>query len=635
MRYLFILIAIVTGYCAFAQWSPDPSLNNAICALSSHQMDVQLVSDGSGGAIVVWRDGRNISTQMDIYAQHISASGDLLWNIDGIAICNAASDQFAPRLVSDGAGGAIIAWYDNRAGNYDIYAQRINASGTVQWTTDGVAICTATGNQNAHQLLADGAGGAFIVWCDGRVGGPNADIYGQRVNANGVVQWAANGAAISFASSLQNNPQLASDGGTGFFVTWEDWRYFGQSDIYAQKVSGNGSYSWSYEGVGICVESNGHQYNTKIVADGAGNAIICWQDKRSSSADDIYAQKINTNGVVQWANNGVVICNAPGLQMNEKMISDGAGGAIICWEAGQDIYAQRINASGTVQWVANGIAVCNNIAIQNEAQIIPVTGGSAIICWSDFRNSPGADIYAQKLDNSGTAQWTGNGVPVSNATNDQAAPAIINDGNDNAIIAWRDLRTANDYDIYSSRLLSNGTLPVRLLEFNISETANLVRLQWKTTNETNNEGFGIERSMDGIHWKNIGFVPSQNSSSNINEYSWNDNHPLNGKSYYRLLQADLDGKKEYSKILFVNRNTKDFTITVYPNPATEMVNINFGSRAFTGTVQLFNQIGQLMLETTITNQQTFGLNIKSFTPGIYNLVMISSKEKISKTIQVR
>ncbi|MBL7738109.1 MAG: T9SS type A sorting domain-containing protein [Chitinophagaceae bacterium] len=636
MRQLFTLLYILSGHCALAQWSPNPSLNNAICAYTSHQMDVQLVSDGSGGAIVTWRDGRNISTAMDVYAQHISASGASLWNVDGVAICNATQDQYAPRLVSDGAGGAIIAWYDNRAGNYDIYAQRINASGIVQWTTDGVAICTATGNQNAHQLMADGSGGAFIVWCDGRTSGPNADIYGQRVNASGVVQWATDGEAINFVGSLQNIPQLTTDGGTGFFVTWEDWRNFGQADIYAQKVSSNGFYAWSYQGVAICTEANGAQYNTKIVADGAGNAIICWQDKRISSADDIYAQKINTNGVVQWTNNGVLICNASGLQINEQMISDGAGGAIICWEdrrTGQDIYAQRINTSGVVQWTANGVAVCSDPANQIEAQMIPASSGSAIICWSDYRNSPG-DVYAQKLNSSGAVQWAANGVPVSNATNDQAAPAMIADGSDNAIIVWRDLRTAADYDIYGSRLLSNGTLPVRLIGFSISEAADVVKLHWETINEINNAGFSIERSDNGINWIKIGFVTAQPLTSSIHKYNWDDNHPLNGKSYYRLQQTDIDGKYEYSKILLVNRNMTGIDITVYPNPATEMVNINFGSKAFTGTVQLINQAGQLLLEKNVADQLTFGMNINSFAPGIYNLVIISAKEKISRSIQV-
>lgn len=633
MRTFLFFLFFISNVCAYAQWSPNPSLNNAICNYTSHQMDVQLVSDGSGGAIVVWRDGRNISTAMDIYAQHISSTGALLWNVDGIPVCNAVSDQYAPRLVSDAAGGAIIAWYDNRAGNYDIYAQRINASGVVQWTTDGVAICTATGNQNAHQLLADGSGGAFIVWCDGRTSGPNADIYGQRINASGVVQWTANGSVICNAASLQNIPQLTTDGGTGFFVTWEDWRNFGQADIYAQKVSSNGFYVWSYLGVVICSEPNfAAQYNTKIVADGAGNAIICWQDKRSSSADDIYAQKINTNGVVQWANNGVLICNAAGLQINEQMISDGASGAIICWEdrrAGQDIYAQRINSSGAVQWTANGIAVCNNAANQLEAQIVAASGGSAIICWTDFRNAPGGDIYAQKISNTGSAFWTANGVAVSNAGNDQAAPAMIPDGNDNAIIAWRDLRTANDYDIYASRLLSNGTLPINLLEFKCIEASETVELQWKTSNEINNAGFDIERSADAVHWEKLAFKPASQSASTVVTYYFTDARPLDGIAYYRLKQIDRDGIYSYSKTISVNRSKPNYLLRVWPNPTSDVLDIRFAGNQISGSLFLYNASGQLVLQQTISNQPVYHVNLKQLPGGTYHLVCISEKEKIS------
>src|SRR3989304_788331 len=64
-------------------------------------------------------------------------------------ICTAPGYQYNPTIVSDGIGGAIITWFDFRNGDYDIYAQRINASGDVQWTADGVPICTATGSQDS------------------------------------------------------------------------------------------------------------------------------------------------------------------------------------------------------------------------------------------------------------------------------------------------------------------------------------------------------------------------------------------------------------------------------------------------------------------------------------------------------
>src|SRR5437899_3091572 len=63
-------------------------------------------------------------------------------------ISTAAGNQSSPSVTSDGFGGAIIAWQDYRSGTiYDIYAQRINASGAVLWTTDGVPISTMANDQ--------------------------------------------------------------------------------------------------------------------------------------------------------------------------------------------------------------------------------------------------------------------------------------------------------------------------------------------------------------------------------------------------------------------------------------------------------------------------------------------------------
>jgi hypothetical protein len=125
----FLLAIIYSG--AFAQWNSNPSVNNPICNFANSQVNVQMISDNAGGAICTWIDTRN-GTQ-DVYAQRINASGNLQWPVDGVVICAAASDQFSPRLISDGSGGAIISWYDNRSGAYDIYAQKVNPTGVTQW----------------------------------------------------------------------------------------------------------------------------------------------------------------------------------------------------------------------------------------------------------------------------------------------------------------------------------------------------------------------------------------------------------------------------------------------------------------------------------------------------------------------
>ena len=284
-----------------------------------------MVADGTGGAIMVWQDTRNSST--DIYAQRISATGTLLWNADGVPLCTAAFNQLNPKIVTDGAGGAVIAWIDDRngggAGNYDIYAQRINSTGVVQWAADGVPVCAATGIQNNQQLLADNSG-AMIVWSDGRGGSANADIYAQRLNQIGTALWTLMVYLYVTASSLQNMPQIISDGGAGSaIVTWEDWRNFSQSDIYAQKIS-NGFTNWTFNGVVICSESNlQHQYNTKMVADGSGGAIICWEDKRNfGSNTDLYAQRENKSGLHSGQVMVLLFVMQAGIQFAHQMIAD-------------------------------------------------------------------------------------------------------------------------------------------------------------------------------------------------------------------------------------------------------------------------------------------------------------------------
>lgn len=634
MRPTCILLLVLCCNYGNAQWSSNPSVNNAVCNFTGSQTNVQLVADGTGGAIAVWEDTRNAST--DIYAQRISATGTLLWAVDGVPLCTAAFNQVKPKIVTDGTGGAVIAWTDDRngggAGNYDIYAQRINSSGVVQWGTDGVAVCTATGIQNNLQMLADNSG-AMIVWSDGRGGSANADIYAQRLNQVGTSLWTIDGMSVCNASSLQNMPQIISDGGAGSaIVTWEDWRNFSQSDIYAQHIS-NGFTDWTFNGVVICSESNlQHQYNTKMVADGSGGAIICWEDKRNAGSNtDLYAQRVNTSGLTQWASNGIAICNASGIQFTHQMIANATGGAIITWEdrrTGRDIYTQFINASGVAQWTANGIPVCNTADTQEEPQLVARAAGGAIFIWTDSRNSFQQDIYAQGIDAAGTALWTANGVPVANEGNAQFAAQLLTDGSNGAIIAWTDLRTTLNYDIYSSKLFANGTLPLSILSFDAAAANGNVTLIWNTENEINTSHFDVEFSTDGIIFKKLATVKATNLPGK-NKYHFVHTGVTDNILFYRIKQFDLDGKAAYSKTEKINIS-KATQVTVYPNPAADFIRLKNIDPAIIAQVQFINSDGRLLM--TVKTNSIMQFNISHLTPGSY-LLKIIKKDNTTAVIQ--
>ncbi len=374
-----------------------------ICTSPGSQSHPTLASDGAGGAIITWSDPRN-GTDFDIYAQRVDASGTIQWTINGVTICTASGSQVFPILVSDGSGGAIITWRDDRNSSDDanIYAQHVDASGTVQWTTNGVPISIALSPQYLSGIVSDGAGGAVMAWRDDHSGSP--DIYVQRVNASGTVQWTTDGVAICTALDTQDGPTLVSDGTGGAIITWYDYRNsYPNVDIYAQRVNASGAVQWTTNGVPICTASN-IQWVPTIASDGAGGAIITWSDYRSSlvTSTDIYTQRVNASGAVQWKTNGVPICTNQESQGFPTLVSDGAGGAIIAWGdyrsvVNSDIYAQRVEASGELQWTTDGVPICTALAAQDLTTLVSDGTGGAIIAWRDYRTGITSDIYAQRV----------------------------------------------------------------------------------------------------------------------------------------------------------------------------------------------------------------------------------------------
>ncbi len=474
-RYLslstVLLFALIMVWCAdvsLAQWVED---GVPICTAAENQEGSQLVSDGTGGAIIVWDDQRSgYPDSPDIYAQRVNASGTVLWDNDGVDICTATGPQWRPQLVSDGAGGAIITWEDWRNGwdDPDIYAQRVDSSGTVLWDTNAVAICTAPGFQEVPQLISDGAGGVIIAWTDLRSGDP--DIYAQRVNASGTVLWDTSGIAICTATDDQGIPRVASDGAGGAIISWPDLRS-GDSDIYAQRVDASGRVRWDANGVPINTARES-QYFSQLVSDGVGGAVITWYDSTSyvyrSDSYDIYAQRVDASGTVQWDINGVPICTATDDQYNPRLISDGIGGAIISWDdrrkSEKDIYAQRVESSGIVLWTVNGIPICTATDEQRYPRLISDGAGGAITIWEDYRSGNG-NIYAQRVNALGLVQWTANGVAICTAAGGQNGLRLVSDGAEGAIITWTDCRSGNG-NIYAQRVDHNGHAPPEGIPYN-------------------------------------------------------------------------------------------------------------------------------------------------------------------------
>ncbi len=248
-------------------------------------------------SIITWQDHRS-GSQYDIYAQKLDASGVAAWTADGVGVRNASiGDAEYPCITADGAGGAIIAWQDYRsASHYDIYVQQVDSGGINKWTADGLGICTvSTGDAKYPCITTDGGGGAIIAWQDYR-SGSQYDIYAQRTDFKGNVMWTTDGEAVR--SSFKDNatsPCITTGGsGGGAIIAWQDFRSTSKWDVYAQRLDADGKIFWTEGGEGIRTASASDATYPCITSDGSEGAIIAWQDYRSGTYWGIYAQRAVT-----------------------------------------------------------------------------------------------------------------------------------------------------------------------------------------------------------------------------------------------------------------------------------------------------------------------------------------------------
>jgi hypothetical protein len=359
-----------------------------------------IISDGAGGAIIAWEDTRN--GRNDVYAQRVDGLGNVLWAANGVPLCTASEWQEEVQVVPDGEGGAIVAWHDDRSGNKDIYARRVSAAGTALWTTNGVALCSASGDQEYHVACEDGEGGAIVAWIDAR--GSDTDIYAQRINGLGTVQWTTDGVTLCGATDMQTLPCIAYDGGGGAYVAWHDWRA-GNPDIYIQSVDATGGVWFGTNGTDLCTDS-GNQLYPKMAADGLGSAVVVWEDYRNGDDADIYAQRIGGGGYIEWTTGGLAICTEAGHQGDPIIAPDGEFGTVITWadyrsQIKRDLYSQKVDAAGNIKWQLDGMPQCTAYGSKYCFNTISDGGGGAYIAWEDNRWDPKRDVFAARVHRDG------------------------------------------------------------------------------------------------------------------------------------------------------------------------------------------------------------------------------------------
>jgi hypothetical protein len=175
------------------------------------------------------------------------------------------------------------------------------------------------------------------------------------------------------------------------------------------------------------------------------------------------------------------------------------------------------------------------------------------------------------------------------------------------------------------QLRYSAVVPLVLTSFTAKKIAdNKTRIDWTSTDEVNTLQFIIERSIDGLSFNTIGIVTAEGTGANA--YQFTDNNTFSSSAYYRLKMVDKDGKFKYSNIVRVSSGTYPGSVTLYPNPASGVINVA------SDIVQpgfVTNTSGQV-IKKVLLGSGTNTIDIQSLKSGFYFLRIGDKTFKVLK-----
>ena len=233
----------------------------------------------------------------------------------------------------------------------------------------------------------------------------------------------------------------------------------------------------------------------------------------------------------------------------------------------------------------------------------------------------------------------GTGMGGYNGDGIAATSAQLNYPYDVTFDASGNMYIADD-DNNRIRKVDGVVVPIELLSFNaIAENNKLVRTEWSTASEINNDYFLIQRSKNAHDYEIIGQMDGAGNSNTVLNYVFYDNEPYTGISYYRLKQVDYNGQFTYSDIRSVYIGTINI-ISIYPNPASDFIQYEVGSEAGGAvTITLYDVLGREVFskeETISAGIFKEKISTVGFSSGNYLLrITNGNKEKTQKQFVVK
>jgi len=612
----------------YSQWVNNPTLNTKIVVGASKPINISSVEDLNGGAFIYWEDNKS-GFQNDIYFVHMDANGKVSFRADGKKVSELSGNKMQPVVSSNLPNAAVVVWKDftrSKAGN--LFAQRVYSNGNLLWPIEGVQVSPNYPDVTDYSICSDYLGNVYLSYVakNDEFGSAYKIIF-QKIKVNGELQNNINGITVYDSPGRKSSTSVIADNEGGAYLFWLE-NQNNHTLLFTSHIDSSGRDVW---GKKPAVVSNINQtvLSYSVQRTDFSSIYVAWQIQKSEK--EIYHQLISISGKPLWGPGGRIASTKKGNKTNPQVLTADST-IILSWtndyKNDKDVYVQKYNQKGIPKWKEDVPAI--KLPKDQFGQKLLSDGkGGAIVFWIDKRQeSVRANIYAQRINNSGKRLWDTLGIAVASHNNtEKSYLSIVSDLRGGTIAIFREIRDSKE-EIFAQKIFNTGTYISQIIGLSAVLNGDSVTVSWYSANESSGTNYDIERTVQTENgtsqWSVVKNIKPENIS-NARYYIFNDHPKEIGTHFYRIIQKDDMGNiqpSDVAKVEFFESKNKISLGQNSPNPFSDETTIVFYLPEPTWVkIEFFNSHIELIKEVEGQNypagENKITFSGKTLSSGVY------------------
>ena len=671
-----------------------------ICTAEQAQTGARLSVDNQGGVYFVWQDDRNGGSNADVYVQHINSSETVVMSTNGVAISNESLIQKAPVVRADQSGGAFMIWEDGRAGSGAIYGQYLSASNPSNqpdfaFETNGREFYYGIDGKSENvksERISDGE--LLLYWEDREYGVNSTYNFAKFIDKNYGLSYesaiAVGNKTLSdnfgqlnaevkkvgdklFLGFLQDNFQAGAEPFEGYS------QYFQISELPDLDLIGDSNGTWLNP-------SDFYQYSfisengrsLKLMVNDSEEIFYFTSLSEFFAGSDIYVRKVGIDGSIFWDAPKNLTNDPSSENFVRNIFQNDVNGAFIVYdEAGNGNYGNilSIDQDGNV---LDGFPkrICDLESDQFIEDAVD-TGSGIFVIWKDNRNGQDNGIFGQYFDYNGNAMGPVDGLVIADYENDQRNSMItLNDNLNELLVCWEDYSNGQDYDLFCNSIdldtfeVNEGDSgPLYTVADGLGDQINVYihsaingnyMIVWEDSRNNDSEvnlqihtdiyyqeiaqgQFMYEQGgtavCDSYHIQTEPRIALYSESEDENSYIiyWSDLRSTGKDLLYNIYAQSITHEATLNNDSFVY---DQFSLkSIYPNPFNPEININFINDGYNKvSVNIYDLNGRL-IESLYNDYLEYGeynfvWNAQDYSSGLYIVSLKSDNFHISSKISL-